>query len=165
MKTVLLAVIFAIICSLPGAAEPGLNPDYPVVEGKTTIGDEWFLYLPEPFNQRSEEEGIVFWKPGFTIWMVLWNNDKELRPRNLLADIKKIKSKNAYGIVEKEEKNLYRYGYRLDEKRDGGKKTVYAFYGFVAGNSGYVQIAFYFDAKSMFETAKQIWLSVLYLAN
>lgn len=52
-----------------------LNPNYPVVEGRYRMTEVWSIDLPGPFNRRIEEECLVLWRPGLTIWTIVWGND------------------------------------------------------------------------------------------
>jgi lipopolysaccharide/colanic/teichoic acid biosynthesis glycosyltransferase len=39
---------------------------------------EWALVLPEKFNRRIEDGSMVFWRPGLTVWINVWGNDKAM---------------------------------------------------------------------------------------
>ncbi len=65
-----------------------LHPDFPVVEDLYQMTKEWSVSLPSKFNRRMEDDDLVIWQPGFTIWTTVWNNDKSERPEERLAWIK-----------------------------------------------------------------------------
>jgi hypothetical protein len=67
-------------------------------------------------------------------------------------------SDRATDIVEAEEDILYRFGYILDEEIEG--ENMRTFYGYVSGETGYVEAAISFDNEQEIETAKQLWLSL-----
>lgn len=142
------------------SGEPLLHPKYPIISGKYKITKEWSIDLPGKFNKRFEDDSLVIWKPRFTMWIIVWNNNKNLNPFDQLEIVRQSKSNKAYDLIEIREPNTYRYGYKLDEWREEEKRTVYAFYGYVSGRDGYTQIAFYYDNKADFEIAKKIWLSI-----
>lgn len=154
-------LIFVLAVSVSAVSgESTLNPQYPVVAGTIKMTGDWSISLPDSFNRRFEEGSMVLWKQGFTIWINIWENDKKRNPYDQLEFVRAEKSKDAFDIVEIKDSGVYRYGYRIDENRISDKKPVYAFYGYVAGKSGYAQAAFYFDGKSGFDSATAIWMSI-----
>jgi hypothetical protein len=157
----LICCIFVMAVSVSAVSgKAALNSKFPIVKGTIKVTKEWSINLPENFNRRFEEGSMVLWKPEFTIWVNIWENDKNKNPYDQLDVIRRDKSKDAFDIIEIRDDGLYRYGYRIDEKKFSGKEIVYAFYGYVAGKSGYTQIAFYYDNKTDYEAAKAIWLSI-----
>ena len=52
-----------------------LNPDFPVVDGHYQMTSEWSLNLDQPHNRRIEEQQLVIWRPGVTLWISVWGND------------------------------------------------------------------------------------------
>jgi hypothetical protein len=40
------------------------------------VTDDWALVLPEKINRRIENGDLVIWRPGFTVWIAVWNGDK-----------------------------------------------------------------------------------------
>lgn len=42
-----------------------LHPEFPVVVGRYQMTPDWAVTLPRPFNRRTEDGSLVFWRPGF----------------------------------------------------------------------------------------------------
>jgi hypothetical protein len=146
-------------CSKPVEDEAmSLHPDFPVVEGNYQMTREWAVNLPGRFNRRIEDGDLVIWRPGFTIWTTVWNNDREETPEERLDWLRDGTSPDAYAQETENEGQLVRYAYRLDEESED--KSQAAFYCFANGQNGHVQMAIYFDSEDDLPTAKQIWRSL-----
>ena len=131
-----------------------LNPQFPIVEGRYQMTGEWSIALPGQFNRRIENQDLVIWRPGFTIWLAIWNNDKNQTQRVRLNNIKSDISQKAFNLEESEDAGVLLFSYRLAEESED--KRVPALYGVVFGKSGHVQAAIYFDKESDAQVAKQI---------
>ena len=131
-----------------------LHPDFPVVEGRYQMTKEWSLTLPEKFNRRIEDGDLVIWRPGITMWVTVWGNDKnddnELRLKRIRADI----SPQAFDIETSKAGKVLRLSYRLKEGKEQG--AVPAYYCFGVGNSGHVQMAIYLDNEKDVKRAQAI---------
>jgi type II secretory pathway pseudopilin PulG len=135
-----------------------LHPDFPVVEGKYQMTKRWSITLPGRFNRRIEDGDLVIWRPGFTIWVSALNNDKNESKEDRLARLRKDVSPDAFDVEDVSEEGVLRLRYRLNETSED--RRVAAFYGFVVGVNGHIQLGIYFDDEGDVEKAKQIWLSV-----
>jgi hypothetical protein len=140
-----------------------LHPEFPVVEGHYQMTQEWSVDLPTKFNRRFEESDLVIWKPGFTIWTTVWNNDKAESPDERLAWIKDDSSPDAFDAVAETSNGLLRYSYRLKEDSDDDRLP--AFYCYAIGKAGHVQMAIYFDSPADLNTAQAIWRSLTETPN
>ena len=134
-----------------------LHPDFPVVEDEYKLTETWAVTLPGKFNRRFEDGDLIIWRPGLTIYVVIWNNDENESIADRMAAIKEEMSPDAFAIEEKNDGDILRFGYRLNEDR--GEEIVHAWYGFAFAPDGHVQAAIYFDEESDVEVARQIWLS------
>lgn len=141
----------------PGAKPPAKKwppPGFPVVEGDHRLTDTWSIHLPERFARRIEEGSLVLWRPGLTIWLTAWNNDKGESRAKRLASIKKSASKKRYAEKVDRADAVTRYSYRLrDENEDGEVESVY---GFVIGDGGHLQLSIYFDDPADEAEARQL---------
>jgi len=72
-----IALIFLLIPLLCYGDQKVLHPDYPVVEGRYNLTNDWSLILDEAHNRRVEDGSLVLWRPSFTVWLNIWNNDKD----------------------------------------------------------------------------------------
>jgi hypothetical protein len=134
-----------------------LNPDFPVIEGKYQFTKFWNISLPSQFNRRVEDQDIVIWKPGFTIYLAVWNNDKNLSHNDLFDEVIKDISIDAFDINFKNHENVKLFSYRLNENM--GDQRVAALYCYAVSADDYVQSVMYFDNENDVEFAVKIWES------
>jgi hypothetical protein len=130
---------------------------FPVVEGEHTLTAEWSIRLPERFARRIEDGALVLWRPGLTIWLSVWNNDRGESRYSRLRGAKEWASPNRFAESE-DTTSLTRYTYRLRDEGESG--PVESVQGFVIGDSGQVQIAIYFDSPTDEVVARRLIESV-----
>jgi hypothetical protein len=135
-----------------------LHPEYPVVEAHYQMTKDWSVNLPTKFNRRFEDRNLVIWKPGFTIWTTVWDNDKLESPDERLAWIRDDSSPGAFDEVTETSNGLLRHSYRLKEESDDDRLP--AFYCHAIGKDGHVQMAIYFDSPDDLDAAQAIWRSL-----
>jgi hypothetical protein len=135
-----------------------LHPEFRIVEGKYQMTKEWSVVLPGRFNRRFEDDNLVLWRPGFTIWIAVWGNDHNQSPTWRLSRIKADISKEAFDVEEAHGTTALRFSYRL--KESGEDKRRPAYYGFAVGQNGHVQMAIYFDDEASLDAAKHILQSL-----
>lgn len=135
-----------------------LHPNFPIVEGRCQITKEWVVDLPGQFNRRIEDESLVIWRPGFTVWTTVWNKDHDETPEQRLNWIQADSNPDAHSQETEKDGGLIRYAYRLEEESDDKRRP--AFYCFAIGQGGHVQMAIYFDREDDLATAKRIWRSL-----
>ncbi len=135
-----------------------LHPDFPVVQGHMQLTDDWSLFLDQPHNRRLEDGDLVLWRPGFTLWIAIWNNNDDETIEERLDWIVSGTSPDAYDILSARDGAVFRYAYRLNEERE--EDNAQAYYGFVIGDDSHVQIAVYFDPGSDLALAKAVVASV-----
>ncbi len=159
MRCVFLSLLFNLIVGTATAKESIMHPDYPIMTGTKQISEDWQLTLNSEFNRRVEDGSLVLWKPKFTMWINIWGNDHNTTIEQRIKEWQSDISKQAFDIKN----NKDRFSYRLSE--DEGDKRVPAFYGFIFGKSGHVQLAIYFDDENSVAEAEQIFLSFKELIN
>ena len=135
-----------------------LNPDYPVIEGIYYLDSEWLCVLPNKFNKRVEGTDIVFWRPGITVWVALHKMNSGMVAQDLYEGFKSDISPLHKDLIEDRSQHLLRISYRLEEPSNDNR--VAAFYSFIIGMKGYVQLAAYFDDESDLSVAMKIMNSV-----
>lgn len=133
-------------------------PDFPIIEGRYPLSDTWSIHLPGPFFQRVEREDVCLWRPGLTVWLAVWNNDKAQTAAERLERIRSSISGDASDLTEESQEGVLRFAYRLQEVKQD--KRVDAFYAYVIGDSGHVQLAIYFDDEEQLELAQTLWRGV-----
>ena len=149
------AVLLSVHCS---DEEARLRSDYPVVSGDQQLSADWSLTLPRAFNRRIEDKALVLWRPGVTVWLTLWGNDRGLSPKQRLDSLRATTESDAFEVSIRSGSLPMRYTYRLDEQRDEG--TVHALYGFVLKPDRDIQAAIYVDDRADLEIARSILDSI-----
>jgi hypothetical protein len=105
-----------------------------------------------------EEGSLVFWRPGLTIWLTAWNNDRGESQAQRLRRIKEIASPRRFAEHESTDGTLTRFSYRLrDESDDGPVESVS---GLVLAEDGDLQLSVYFDDPADEAEARRIVDSV-----
>lgn len=136
-----------------------LHQDFPIVEGVYKMTNEWSISLPGKFNRRIEDGDLVIWRPGLTIWVTVWGNDKDETNADRLNRIKNDISPDAIDIETSANANILRLSYRLKETEEQG--AVAAFYCFAVGKNGHAQMAIYLDKESDVKYAQVILQSLI----
>jgi hypothetical protein len=130
------------------------DSEFPVVEGHYQMTEGWAVTLPTQFNERFEDDSLVLWRPGITIWTIVWNNDKAQSQQQRLDDLRKDISLDAFDSEVSVDGDVTRFTYRLTEHREDG--IVHALHAFAIGVQGHVQMAIYFDNETDLDLARQI---------
>jgi hypothetical protein len=134
------------------------DAEFPVVEGHHQLTDDWAVTLPAQFNQRVEDDSLVLWRPGITVWTTIWNNDEQEAQQERFETLRSAISPAAFDVAESVEGDLIRFAYRLNETRE--ESMVHAVYGFAIGPAGHVQMAIYCDEEADLKLAWQVWRSL-----
>lgn len=138
-----------------------LHPDFPIVEGKYQMTEEWLITLSQPHNRRVDEGDLVLWRPGLTIWIALWGNDNNQSIDERLEAISSRSSPYAFDVNSKDKGITQAYSYRLNEMENN--KVTYSYNGYILANDSHVQVSVYFDSESDLNEAKSIIESVMYI--
>jgi hypothetical protein len=120
--------------------------------------DDWAVVLPQKFSRRVDDGDLVIWRPGFTMRIAVWNNDRKETAEQRLSWIMETMSPDAYDVEEDLEGHVLRLNYRLVEETDDDR--VSAFYCYAVAEHSHVQIAFYFDDEEDLTLAREIWRSL-----
>lgn len=131
-----------------------LHPDFPIIEGRYQMTKEWSVTLPEKFNRRIEDGDLVIWRPGVTLWIAVWGNDKNESANVRLKTIRDGISPKAFDIQTSQKSHILHLSYRLKEGKDQG--AVPAYYCFAVGDTGHVQMAIYLDSEQDAKSAQTI---------
>ncbi|MCW1924234.1 hypothetical protein OKA05_16830 [Luteolibacter arcticus] len=160
MKLVAFAIALSIAIQMDAAAEPSkpLHPKYPVIEGNYRMTEDWSVTLDQKYNRRIEDGNLVIWRPGFTIWTIVWNAKEGETPEQRLKHLKEGISDKATDVTEEKEGKVLKLSYRLNEASDDKRQP--AFYGFAVGPAGHVQISIYFDDAKELAKAQRIFKSL-----
>ncbi|HTJ96585.1 MAG TPA: hypothetical protein VL381_03885 [Rhodocyclaceae bacterium] len=119
---------------------------------------EWSVMLPEKFNRRIEDSDLVIWRPGMTLWIAIWGNDKNEKKDARLKKIQGGISPKAFDVQISEADPIFRLSYRL--KEDKAQGAVPGCYCFAVGNREHVQMAIYLDDEKDVKSAQAICASL-----
>lgn len=134
-----------------------LNPDFPVVSGTVTLSPEWTLTVEQPMNRRLEDGALVLWRPGFTVWLTLWNST-DAPGSARMATLLEHASPDRYDLRQWRRGEVEYAGYRLTEPEvDAAADPLY---GFAVGPGGHLQFAGYFDDEADLAAAGTLLASV-----
>jgi len=151
-------LVFLILISFNAfGGQKVLHPDFPVVKGKYQMTPEWSITLGQEHNRRVDEGSLVLWRPGFTIWINVWGNDKNESIEERLKWISAESSPNAFDVNSVTKGSAHAFSYRLNEKE------TYSYNGYVLTKDSHVQVSVYFDSESDTKEAKSIIESVTYV--
>jgi hypothetical protein len=129
--------------SRPDPAAARLPPGVRVVQGLHRMTDSWTIDLPVPFRRRVEDESLVLWRAGLTLWIGVYSGEssREERARELRASI----SPGAYDVRIAERDGLAEISYRVpQDSPDAGVPSLNAF---VIGQDEHVRLGVYFDRE------------------
>jgi len=135
-----------------------MNTQFPYLIGRVALTDDWTIDLPYAFKQRFEDRQMVLWRPGFTIWISVWNNDNNEPIAKRKSDLAAHASAGKYNESTTENDGRLYYFYRIDEPSEDGRAP--AFQGFAFGDHGHVQLSIYFDQESDVGLASQILCTI-----
>lgn len=142
------------------AAKPWPPPGFPLVEGKHVLTAAWAIHLPEPFARRVQDGSLVLWRPGLTLWLDAWGNDRRESQADRLAAFKKSASPARFAEREAIREGVTRFDYRLRETNGG--RSVESLNAMLIADHGHLQMGIYFDDPSADEAkARQLVDSVV----
>ena len=128
--------------------------DYPLVEGRQQLTAQWAIDLPGEFARRIEEGSLVLWRPGITVWLDAWGNNRGASREDRMNEIAGSISPEATHVMQTSIGSVSRLTYRLrDENPDGPVEALMAF---TFSDQGHLQMGIYFDAPEDETVAEQI---------
>lgn len=131
-----------------------MDTQFPFLIGRVALNDDWSIDLPFAFKRRFEDRQIVLWRPGFTIWLSVWNNDNSESAAKRKSDFATHASSGKFDESTTEENGRLYYSYRIDEPSDDDRAP--AFQGVAFAGHGHLQLSIYFDQEPDAELASQI---------
>ena len=130
---------------------------HPYLTGRISLDDQWSLELPFVCQQRFEENQMVLWRPGFTIWLSIWGNDTGESTETRMSKLSAAASAGKTNEKSSTNDGFTYYQYRIDEPSNDDR--VPAFQGFAFGQNGHVQMSTYFDHEAESVLAETILAS------
>ncbi len=131
-----------------------MDTEFPLLIGRVALSDDWSIDLPFAFKQRFEDRQMVLWRPGFTIWLSVWNNDNNASTAKRKADFAEQASSGKCDESTTEENRRLYFSYRINEPSEVDRTA--AFQGFAFADRGHLQLSIYFDQESDADLASQI---------
>jgi hypothetical protein len=116
------------------------------------------IHLPEKFARRVEDGSLVLWRPGATIWLTAWGNDRGESQVQRLKWIKKDASPERFSESETRADGVTRFNYRLREEGEDG--SVESLSAYIINDDGHLQMTVYFDDPADEATAQSLAESV-----
>ena len=129
-------------------------PGFPIARGRHALTKNWMLVLPDDYARRIEDGSLVLWRPGITLWINAWGNDRGESQAARLAAMTSDISKSAREIEKSTADGVLRFSYFLTEE---GQDALYAF---AFSDPGHLQMAIYFDDPSDAATVRTIAQSI-----
>ncbi|OEE89598.1 hypothetical protein A1OQ_11525 [Enterovibrio norvegicus FF-162] len=135
--------------------------EYPTVSGDYPLTDEWAVTLPSTFQTKIEDEDLVIWKSGLTIWCSVWDIDYGETQQDAMAWVVEEQAEKAFDVHQTEKDGLIFYRYRLfEETNDYSVASVYCF---VFSHSSYIQLGIYVDDEADYAQAIEICESMTFI--
>lgn len=119
---------------------------------------KWSVSLPEKFNRRIEGGDLVIWRPGMTLWVTVWGNDKKEGKDVRIKIIRERISPKAFDMHVLKAGPVLRLSYRLKEQKEQG--AVPGYYCYSVGDTGHVLMAIYLDNEKDVVLAQNICGSI-----
>jgi len=108
------------------------------------ITEDWSVDIDDSFQRRIEDESLVFWKPGQSVWINCWGDGTHPSKAEALANVREDADPQRRQVLDEEDGDIYRFIYALTEQQDN--KVRYAAYSFAVIEGQYLQMAIYFDS-------------------
>jgi hypothetical protein len=125
------------------------------------ITREWLINLPEDFDNRVEEDKLIFWKTGITVVAVVFRIPETTDKISLLNQIQEKLPDDTLETLVSTKGEIVGLGYtRIHEVLN--EKNRLSLYTFTASDTSCLQIAFYLDHPEDLFWAKAVWEQVIY---
>lgn len=92
-----------------------LNPEFPVVQGKYQITENWSIELPAQFNRRNENDHIVIWDNSLTLWLIVYDNPESLSPYDYVTSFAQNRIEQSFDEIAYGDDDSYMFAYKSIE--------------------------------------------------
>lgn len=125
------------------------------------ITKEWIINLSDDFENRVEENKIIFWKTGVTVVAAAFRIPADTDKIMLLNHIQEKMPEDALEKLVSTRGEIVGLGYtQIMPEKDG--KNRLALYTFTASDTSCLQVAYYLDDPDDLAWAKSVWESTVY---
>lgn len=125
------------------------------------ITREWIINLSDDFENRVEENKIIFWKAGVTVVAAVFRIPADTDKIVLLNHIQEKMPEDALEKLVSTRGEIVGLGYTQIMQEEDGKNRL-ALYTFTASDTSCLQTAYYLDDPDDLPWAKSIWESTVY---
>jgi hypothetical protein len=125
------------------------------------ITKEWLIDLSGDFENRVEDDKIIFWKTGVTVVVAAFSVPQEIGKIDLLNQIQKKIPENSLETLVSTKGEIVGLGYTQIHKALDEKKRL-SLYTFTSSDTSCLQTAFYLDNPDDLSWAKSVWESILF---
>ena len=125
------------------------------------ITNEWIIGLPEDFENRVEDEKLIFWKTGITVIVAAFKTPEGVGKLELLNKVQTRMPENRLETFVSTKGEIVGLGYTQIEALAEDKKRL-SLYTFTASETSFLQIAFYLDDPKNLEWAKSMWENIVF---
>ncbi len=128
-----------------------VSTSFPTVSGKTALGAHWACTLDGEYARRIEDECLVLWNSGITIWLDQYGNEQS-EPMQARMDVWQV---DASADAQDMKRELDRFSYVLEEE-DG----ILTLNGFVFSEQGHLLVQMSMDDAAFLKPARAIFKSI-----
>lgn len=125
------------------------------------ITPEWSIDLSEEFENRVEDEKMIFWKTGITIVVAAYRVPEGTQKIDLLNQIQKKIPENILETLVSTTGEVVGLGYTQIHKELDEKNRL-SLYTFTSSDTSCLQTAFYLDNPDDLTWAKSVWKNIVY---
>lgn len=125
------------------------------------ITKEWITNLSDDFENRVEENKIIFWKVGITVVAAVFRIPADTDKLVLLNHIQEKMPADALEKLVSTRGEIVGLGYTQIMQEEDGKNRL-ALYTFTASDTSCLQMAYYLDDSNDLPWAKSVWESTVY---
>lgn len=125
------------------------------------ITREWIINLPEDFENRVEDEKMIFWKTGVTVVVAAFRLPENTHKIALLNQIQSKMPGDTLETLVSTKGEVVGLGYTRIHAKANGKKRL-SLYTFTSSDTSCLQTAFYLDDPDDLPWAKSVWKGIIY---
>jgi hypothetical protein len=125
------------------------------------ITREWIIDLPDDFDNRIEDQKMIFWKTGITVVIAAFRLPDETGKIALLNQIQEKMPNEVFETLVSTKGEIVGLGYTQVDSASIDKNRL-SLYTFTASDTSCLQTAFYLDNPDDLPWAKSIWKGILY---
>lgn len=125
---------------------------------RINLSNEWSLDIASDFQNRIEDDHIVFWKEGSTLLVTIFAYSGERHRETLLANLKAKAEAEKLETIYEDEGQIVRFGYlKLEEIMPGHERL--ALHAFTTAPHTCLQTSFYIDNPEDLHDCLLMWNS------